>query len=403
MGERVAAVAYGTEGVPMVEPRIVRQIRELASQGWGSRRIAQELGVARNTVRRYRRGDAEAERQARPRARRLDEGGRAAVIRLFDGLAEGNAVVVRELLSLQGVSASVRTIQRVVEQHRRQQRVAQVASVRFETAPGQQMQVDFGQKRVSIAGEQVRLYFLVAVLSYSRRLFVKPFLSERQDDWREEIAEAFVHFGGVPRTMLGDNARALVVARDGVAQTVTFHPAYLAFCRDWGVEPRACAPYRARTKGKCESGVKYVKRNALAGRVFASLAELEAPLGGWMREADERQHGTTHEAPRVRFEQAERVALQPLPVHPVPRREQVLERRVAHDAQIDVDTVRYSVPHGLVRDRVEVRIGLDQVRIFHGTELVATHRRCREPYGRVIDPPLRGPVAESAGGRIEPR
>ena len=196
MGEGVAAVAYGTEGVPMVEPRIVRQIRELASQGWGSRRIAQEFGVARNTVRRYRRGDAEAERQVRPRARRLDEWGRAAAIRLFDGLAEGNAVVVRELLSLQGVSASVRTIQRVVEQHRRQQRVAQVASVRFETAPGQQMQVDFGQKRVSIAGEQVRLYFLVAVLSYSRRLFVKPFLSERQDDWREGIAEAMNRYNG---------------------------------------------------------------------------------------------------------------------------------------------------------------------------------------------------------------
>jgi transposase len=400
MEERVEAVAYGTEGVPMVEPRIVRQIRELAGQGWGSRRIGQELGVARNTVRRYLRGGAEAERQVRPRARRLDERGRAEAVRLFEGVAEGNAVVVRELLRSQGVDASVRTIQRVVEQRRRQQRVAQVASVRFETAPGQQMQVDFGQKRVRIAGELVRLYFLVAVLSYSRRLFVKPFLSERQDDWREGIAEAFVHFGGVPRTLLGDNARALVVGRDRVAQTVTFHPAYLSFCRDWSVAPRACAPYRARTKGKCESGVKFVKRNALAGRAFDSVAALEAHLSGWMREADERQHGTTHEPPRVRFERAERAVLQALPAHPVPRREQVLERRVAHDAQVDIDTVRYSVPHRLVRDRVEVRVGVDHVRIFHGTELVATHRRCREPHGSVIDPShyaglWRGPVEEA--------
>ena len=66
--------------------------------------------------------------------------------------------------------------------------------------------------------------------------------------------------------MLGDNARALVRGRDRATGTVTSHPAYFAFCRDWDVQPRACAPYRARSKGKVESGVKYVKRNALAGR-----------------------------------------------------------------------------------------------------------------------------------------
>ena len=101
---------------------------------------------------------------------------------------------------------------------------------------------------------------MVAVLSYSRRLFVKAFLRERQDEWREGLATAFRHFGGVSRTVLGDNARALVVGRDAATSTVRFHRAYLAFCRDWDVQPRACAPYRARTKGKTEAGVKYVKR-----------------------------------------------------------------------------------------------------------------------------------------------
>ena len=69
--------------------------------------------------------------------------------------------------------------------------------------------------------------------------------------------EAFRHFGGVSRTLLGDNARALVARRDRETATVMFTPAYLQFCRDWDVEPRACAPYRARTKGKTESGVKW--------------------------------------------------------------------------------------------------------------------------------------------------
>src|SRR5262245_30047216 len=110
--------------------------------------------------------------------------------------------------------------------------------------------------------------------------------------------------------------------------TVVFTPAYLQFCRDWDVEPRACAPYRARTKGKTESGVKYVKRNGLAGREFESFAALEAHLAAWTRDADEREHGTTHEPPRVRYEREERHLLRPLPARPLPVRERRLSRKV---------------------------------------------------------------------------
>lgn len=202
----------------------------------------------------------------------------------------------------------------------------------------------------------------------------------------EGLAAAFTHFGGVPRTILGDNARALVLGRDRATGTVIFHPAYLAFCRDWDVQPRACAPYRARTKGKTEAGVKYVKRNGLADLDFESFAALERHLADWMVIADERVHGTTHEAPIGRFDRDERTALRPLPVRALPRREQRLRRRVAHDALVDVDTVRYSVPHRLVRDYVDVVVDEQVVRIFHGTALVATHARASEPFARVIDP-----------------
>jgi hypothetical protein len=152
------------------------------------------------------------------------------------------------------------------------------------------------------------------------------------------------------------------------------------------VQPRACRPYRARTKGKTESGVKYVKRNALAGRRFDSFSALEQHLAAWMIDADQRVHGMTHEAPLDRFMRDEQVALRPLPARPLPRREQRLRRRVAHDAFVDMGTVRYSVPYQLVRDHVEVVIADDTVRIFHGSTLVATHRRVREPYARVLEP-----------------
>jgi transposase len=101
-------------------------------------------------------------------------------------------------------------VQRAVAPVRQAHRAADVATVRVETAPGAQMQIDFGEKRVTVAGTAITLFLLVAVLSYSRRTFVKAFLPERQDDWREGIAAAFLHFGGVVLSVLGDTARALV-------------------------------------------------------------------------------------------------------------------------------------------------------------------------------------------------
>jgi transposase len=368
----------------MVEPEVVRQMRLLHEAGWGAKRIAAEVGVARNTVRRYLRSPL-ADVQVRPSRRSLDDDARSQARELYVGPAGGNAVVVRQMLEERGLEASVRTVQRAVEEQRREQRVAQVATVRFETEPGDQMQIDFGEKWVSIAGELVRVFLLVAVLSYSRRLFVKAFLNQRSDDWREGIAAAFRRFGGVPRTLLGDNAKALVLGRDRATGIVTFHPTYLAFCREWDVLPRACGPYRARTKGKTESGVKYVKRNGLAERAFESFAALDAHLDDWMIAADMREHGTTHERPIDRFER-ERAALRPLPAQPLVVRHRRLRRRVSNDSFVDVDTVRYSVPFRFVRAELDVLVGDDAVEVFLGAERVAVHRRSSEPHARVVEP-----------------
>lgn len=369
----------------MVDPEIVRQIRTLSAVNWGAKRIARELGIARNTVRRYLRTDEPMPVQTRPNAHRLDPERREQARRMFATVAEGNAVVVTRELLRDGIKVGVRTVQRAVAADRRAKRAAEAATVRFETKPGRQMQIDFGQKRVLIAGLLVKVHLLVAVLGYSRRIFVQAFLAERGDDWREGVASAFRHFGGVPTEVLCDNARALVVARDRETQTVTFHPAFKLFCRDWDVTPRACAPYRARTKGKTESGVKYVKRNGLAGREFASFAALEAHLAEWLLEADQRIHGTTHEKPFDRFEKEERQALRPLPVRPLVARIVRLSRQVSNDALVDIDTVRYSVPHGLVRQAVDVDLGERLVRVFHAGQIVATHERSFERHARVVD------------------
>jgi transposase len=368
----------------MVDPEIVRQIRSLTACGWGARRIGQELGLARGTVRRYLRGGQAAELQQRPTRRRLDEAARVLAIDLFDTTAEGNAVVVTQLLAERGIEVDVRVVQRLLRPHRQQKRAAEVATVRFETAPGHQLQIDFGEKVVTIAGQRIRVMLFVAVLSYSRRVYVRAFRSQRHDDWREGLAGAFRHFGGVTQTVLVDNAKALIIDRDG--GTVRVHPAFEAFCKDWGVAVRACRPYRARTKGKTERGVGYAKSNALAGRQFETWTALERHIESWMRMADERIHGTTHDVPRLRFERDEAGALTALPARPLPVRQRRETRVVAADCFVNVDTVRYSVPHRLVRRSVQVLVGDDEVVVFDGAQIVARHVRCAEPHHRVVDP-----------------
>ena len=132
-----------------------------------------------------------------------------------------------------------------------------------------------------IGAEPTRVFLFVATLGYSRRLHVRAFGHERQEDWFTGLEIAFRTFGGVPREVLLDNARTLVLHHDPVSREVVFHPRLQAFAQHWGFRVRACAPYRARTKGKDERGVGYVKRNAVAGRSFASFAGLEAHLDAW--------------------------------------------------------------------------------------------------------------------------
>jgi transposase len=290
--------ALSLREVPMVEPEAVARIRGLRTLGWGAKRIARELKMRRNTVRRYLRGGESAEVQVRPGARRLDDSGRRRAEELFLGEAAGNAVVVHELLRARGVAASVRTVQRAVCEKRQRLRAEALATVRYETGPGEQTQADFGERKVWIAGVQVKVFFLVAVLGFSRRIFVRAMLSERQGEWLSGLAAAFRHFGGVTRTLLVDNAGALVIRNDRRKRIVTLTSGFEAFCRDWGVQARACAPYRAQTKGKTESGVGYVKGNALAARRFSSLEGLKTGKDGPCGPVFRGKVGCSHPLPR---------------------------------------------------------------------------------------------------------
>jgi transposase len=370
-----ALPVFETTGRQVMEtPEDVAQMLRLKAAGLPIKHIAGRMGCSRNTVRRYLRADGWVAYQ-RPVRKSVLRG-------LESWLGErlqrhrGNADVVRQDLEREhGLVVSLRTVERAVAPYRRELRAGEVATVRFETAPGEQLQIDFGEITVPIAGERVRVHLFVATLGYSRRPYVAVFEHERQAAWFGGMEGAFHHFGGRPHQLLLDNAKPLVSLHDAQTREVRFNDRFHAFCRYWDVVPKACAPYRARTKGKDERGVGYVKRNAIAGHRFASLAALEAHLAWWMREvADVRVHGTTGEVPLVRFREKEAAALRPLEGRTTfqPIRECI--RRVHADACIEIETNRYSVPWRLIGEGVTVQVN-EQVRVLHAGQEVALHQR----------------------------
>lgn len=373
-------------GEEMRTPDEVAAMLRLSALGWGTKRIAAEFGCSRNTVKRY------VAAQGWSAYRRPRRAGKLAGLETW--LAErfqqhrGNADVVRQDLEREhGLTVSLRTIERAVAPLRQALRAEARATVRFETPPGRQLQIDFGERRVQIGGEAVRVYLFVATLGYSRRCYVQAFRHARQSAWFDGMEGAFAHFAGLPQEVLLDNARALVDHHDAETREVRFNGRLRAFAQYWGVKPRACAPYRARTKGKDERGVGYVKGNAIAGHSFESWAALEAHLAWWMREiADVREHGTTGEPPIERFQRAEAGALRPLDGRPPFRQVRDLIRRVQADCCVEVDTNAYSVPWRLIGETVRVVVAGGRVSIQHGGCEVAGHPETAGRRQRLVEP-----------------
>jgi len=186
--------------------------------------------------------------------------------------------------------------------------------VRFETPPGHQGQVDFAEVHLPWGKRHV----LLVVLGYSRLLWLQFYPRQTMRTLMRGLETAFAYFGGVPRELLFDQLKA-VILDDQRPQggRVLENPEFLRFAAHWGFRIRACRPYRAQTKGKVERPVGYVRGNFIYGREFLGDADLAAQAERWLEvTANARVHGTTGTVPRTRFEQEERAVLQPLTPRP---------------------------------------------------------------------------------------
>jgi len=373
-----------------IKVAIVESILRLREQGWSLRRIAQALGVHRETVSRYVRL---AEGGAKP-ATNLSTGSEADGGPKPANLSAGNSgpkslcEPFREVIlqkRKEGLSAQ-RIWQDLVAEHGFGGRYASVKRFvrqlgkasplpfrRMECEPGQEAQIDFGPGAPVMrpGGRRKRYPVLRVVLSYSRKGYSEALPRQSTEELIRALENAFRALGGVPRILIPDNLKAAVTKADWYDPEL--NPKIQAFCRHYGCVILPAKPYTPRHKGKVEAGVKYVSRNALMGKAFASIAEENNALQHWEANvADLRIHGTTRKQVKARF-QEERPALLPLPAAAFPFFHEA-KRTVHRDAHVEVDKAYYSVPPEYLRHTVWVRWDAKMVRVFNDRmKLIATH------------------------------
>jgi transposase len=358
-------------------------IKAQREQGVYQKDIAEKLGVHPRTVRRaLKRGRAPSGKRPGARGSKLDPYKGEVDKQLEDEV--WNAVVIFRKLQEKGYRGGMSILRDYIRPKRPQRKGRE--TVRFETPPGRQLQSDWGKLYRQVAGRRTLIHFIVNTLGFSRRFHFWCTDSEDAEHTYEGLARSFEYFGGVTAEVLVDNQKAAVIEHR-IGDRVSFNDRFLDMAGHYGFIPRACRPYRARTKGKDERMVGYIKHNFFERhRSFESFAHMNQLAEQWLREeADPRVHGTVKEVVTERFER-EAPALGSLP--PVRYDTSYRDRRVVTwDGYVEVRGNRYSVPDDYCGSAVTVRIGLDgMLRVYVDDEKIAEYRLRAVSEGWVTTP-----------------
>jgi transposase len=361
---------------------VANAIITLHQRGWSNRRIARELGIDRETIKRH----LELSRNGSKPATNAPPGSAVAEVgenRDQSGQPSGpdsqcapyRAVIKEKLqqeLSAQriyqdlvvehGFTGSYYSVRRFV---RRLGQSHPLPFRRMECEPGQEAQVDFGAGApiISAEGKRKKSHVFRIALSSSRKGYSEAVFRQTTEDYIRALENSFWHFGGAPRTLVIDNLKAAVNKADWYDPEL--HPKIQSFCEHYGTVILPTKPYTPRHKGKIECGIGYVKNNALKGRRFASLAEENRHLLNWETHiADTRIHGTTRRQVGKVFEEVEKEHLLPLPSCRFGSFEEA-KRSVHRDGYIEVAKGYYSVPPEYVGRQVWARWDGHLVRVFN--------------------------------------
>jgi transposase len=314
-------------------------IKTLYQRGLSISEIAEITGHNRRTIRKVVNGPVSPGPQKRQaRGSKLDPFVPHLKKRIDEGVLNCNKLL--DEIKKQGYTGSKSLLKSFVQPYR-EARQAQ-ATVRYETEPGEQAQVDWGHFGfIEHNGRRRKLYAFVMTLGWSRASYLEFTVSADAAWWLRCHVHAFEYFGGVPKVILHDNLKTAVLNRDADG-TIHWNERYLDFAGYYGFTPKACQPYRAQTKGKVESGVKYVRGNFWPGTQYLDLADLNNQARSWLDEtANPRIHGTTGEAPYTRLPLEQ---LQPLLGKPAYDTSLISFRRSTKDCFVSYDGNYYSVP-----------------------------------------------------------
>lgn len=371
----------------MLRGKDVEELAAMKRQGMSIQAISQMLGYDRKTVRKYLLAP-----EIRPAYRSRPRGpGKLGPHEeyLEERLAAGvwNARVLQRELKERGYAGGYTLL---TDWLRPKRQTAHAAAVRrFETPPGRQAQVDWGHLgSLEMDGCQHQIWCFVFTLGYSRMMFAMAGVNQKLATLLRMHEAAFAELGGVPEEILYDRMKTVWQGVDERGEIV-WNSVFWDFARYWGFRPRLCRPYRAQTKGKVESGVKYIRRNflcGLQGRVPANLEDLNTQLREWIRGvANQRVHGTTHSVVQARWD-TDQFSLQSLSGRPAyPYADEEL-RKVGRDGFVSWQSSRYSVPWVYAGKQVWIRGRDGNVDVYYGEQRIASHGEAPRRHGVVQNP-----------------
>ena len=352
-------------------------IHALRREGHSLKAIARLTGFSRNTVRRQLRQAAPSVRTKVPRPSQLDPHKPF----LEGRMAECSLSAVRLLAEVRamGYSGSIDVLRRYLHGLRGERRKKSRLTVRFETPPGKQAQVDWAHcgRFATPTGAMLSVYAFVMVLGFSRMLYVEFTTSMRLAVLLACHLNAFRFFGGVPLEVLYDNMKQVRLERDQL------HPLLVDFARHHGYAIRTHRVRRPRTKGKVERAVYFVDDNFLTGRTFADLDDLNAQRLCWLDAVNARDHATTGQRPLDLWPQE---GLTPFVSFSPYRIVEALERKVDFEGFVRLDSSRYSVPPELAGKTVVVSKQEQRIVVRSGDLIVADHAASSRRGATVADP-----------------
>jgi transposase len=295
-------------------------LREYLQDGWSKTELATKLGIGRRTIH-YWIATGQLDREldgetvhytARPAVERKIDPYVGIIQTRLTEYPKLSAVRLHEEICKAGYNGSYTQVRDYVRTVRPKPQPEPV--VRFETLPGHQAQVDFAHFTTPWG----KRWALLVVLGFSRFMWVGFFPRQTMENLMRGIEAAFAYFGGVPKELLFDQMKAVIVDDErGDGGRLIENLTFVRFANHWEFKIRACRPYRAKTKGKVERPIRYLRENFYYGRQFINDEDLEAQLATWLDgTANVRVHGTTGNVPAEQLESVERAVLQPLAERP---------------------------------------------------------------------------------------